>query len=75
MIQILTSAPPRSILVLSGRHHIIYNALIVNICILNKITQEKSRLSTVFNSILYITPITCIFAIMVGRLRAVIEKI
>ena len=32
-IPILTSAPPRSILVLSGRYHIMSNASIVNNCI------------------------------------------
>ena len=33
-IPVLTSAPPQSILVLSGRHHIMSNASIVNNCIL-----------------------------------------
>ena len=34
-IPILTSALPRSILVLSGRNHIMSNASIVNICIIS----------------------------------------
>ena len=33
-VPILTEAPPRSILVLSGRHHFISNASIVNNCII-----------------------------------------
>ena len=56
-ITILTEAKPRSILVFSGRYHIIYNASLVNNCFiilyLEKDVQVSLHLETNTELILY----------------------
>ena len=69
-IPILTSAPPQSILVLSGQHHVISNVSIVNNCIMSNASIVKNCILDCIYTQYQIGNITLIFKAMFTQVNS-----